>query len=392
MNNNFFAITRLGQLRNVQGYIKQFNSKNNILMVMYTPDAVDLVENIDRNIQFDLFEEVIHFELPKRPLGVSRKKCKELYEKLTNSLYDLYEHHNFEHIFLCNTDNFYIYFEVIADKLNADLILLEEGLTTYRMFAGNIEKRYTLRDVKSAIRRLYKSIRKVVVNSVALVLKLLSWILKIDLFEFIKHQRIPKKYRYGHISEFQKGYVCFPEKMRELTNVDNIKEIKKLDFPLNKELDESIGNKLEDNMTLFVNQRYVPYDMHFNIIFEIMEKAGINKFFIKFHPKESRTMYWPYLKKAKKEFPTLEVEILNDLDHIPAEDLMTTGKIERIVGITTSTLIYSPLIDPKIRVLSIADSYKELCLSPKYNVDARKMNLFLRDYKAFKEVFDIEQI
>jgi hypothetical protein len=151
-------------------------------------------------------------------------------------------------------------------------------------------------------------------------------------------------------------------------------------------------DKLENNMTLFVNQRYIPYDMHFNIIFEIMERVGINKFFIKFHPKESRSMYLPYLIKAMEEHSNLDVKILEGLDHIPAEDLMTTGKINRLVGITTSTLIYSQLIDPKIEVLSIADSYKELCLSKKYNVDARKMDLFLRDYKAFKEVFDIKQV
>jgi hypothetical protein len=103
-------------------------------------------------------------------------------------------------------------------------------------------------------------------------------------------------------------------------------------------------------------------------------------------------MYLPYLIKAMEEHPNLDVKVLKGLDHIPAEDLMTTGKINRLVGITTSTLIYSQLIDPKIEVLSIADSYKELCLSKKYNVDARKMDLFLRDYKAFKEVFDIKQV
>lgn len=392
MDNNFFAVTRLGQLRNVQGYIKQFNSKNNILMVMYTPDAVDLVENINKNIKNNMFEEVIHFELPKRPLGVSKKKCKDLYENLTNTLFELHKNYKFEHIFLCNTDNFYIYFEIVAEKIEADLILLEEGLTTYRMFAKNMSKEYTFRDVKSALRRLYRSIRKVVVNIGALVLKTLSWIFKINLFDFIKHQRIPKKYRYGYIKKFKEGYVCFPDKMRELTTEDEIGEVKKLDFFVNKEIDQSIVNKLEDNMTLFVNQRYVPYDMHFNIIFEILEKNNIKKFFIKFHPKESRAMYWPHLKKAMEEFPDLDVRILKGLDHVPAEDLMTTGNITKLVGITTSTLTYSPLIDPSIEVLSIADSYKEICLSKRYNVDARKMDLFLRDYKAFKEVFEIEQI
>jgi hypothetical protein len=93
-----------------------------------------------------------------------------------------------------------------------------------------------------------------------------------------------------------------------------------------------------------------------------------------------------------KDHPNLNVKILEGMDHIPAEDLMTTGKIARIIGITTTTLIYSKLIDPNIEVLSIADEYRELCLSKKYNVDARKMDLFERDYKAFKKVFDINQV
>jgi hypothetical protein len=392
MNNNFFAITRLGQLRNVQGYIEQSNYKNNILMIMFTPDAVDLIENINKSINHKLFKEVIHFELPKRPLGVNREKCKNLYENLTETLFKLHNKYNIKNIFLCNTDNFYVYFEDVANSINADLILLEEGLTTYRMFANGMGKSFTFRDVKSSFHRILRDFKKLFVSIVVFILQFLSWIFGINIFEFIKHRRIPKKYRYGDIKHFKEAYVCFPEKMRELTTKEEIGEVKKLDFFVNKDLDKEIVDKLENNMTLFVNQRYIPYDMHFSIIFEIMERAGINKFFIKFHPKESRSMYLPYLIKAMEEHPNLDVKILEGLDHIPAEDLMTTGKINRLIGITTSTLIYSQLIDPKIEVLSIADSYKELCLSKEYNVDARKMDLFLRDYKAFKEVFDIKQV
>jgi hypothetical protein len=392
METNLFVITRLGQLRNVQGYINQFKTKRNLLILLYTPDAFELVENIDRNIDSSLFREIIHFELPLRPLGVNKKKCKNLYENLTETLYKLNKRYNIKKFFLCNTDNFYIYFEKVATKIHADIILLEEGLTTYRMFAKDRGKVFTFRNVKSAFKIVLRNFRKFFVSLIALLLKFFSWILKIDIFNFIKHKRIPRDYRYGNIEHFKEAYVCFPEKMKSLTTKNQIGKIKKLHFFTNKNLNENVLSNLENNMTLFVNQRYVPYDLHFNIVFEIFEKANIKKFFIKFHPKESKKIYWSHLKKAIQNYPQLDIRILRGFDHIPAEDLMITGKIKKIVGITTSTLIYSKLIDPNIKVLSIADSYKELCLSTKYNVDARKMNLFLRDYKAFKEIFDVKQI
>jgi hypothetical protein len=392
MDNNFFTVTRLGQLRNVQGFIKQINAKNNVLMIMHTPNDIDLIENLEKNVNYNLFRKVIKFELPNRPLGVSIKKCKGIYESLMMTMSHLYEKYNINNIILCNTDNYYKYFEYFAKKYNIDLILLEEGLTTYRMFANNIEKNFNFRDVKSALKRVLRNFKKSINSIIVLILKFFSWILGINIFKFIKHHRIPKKYRYGDIEYFKEAYVCFPDKMKILTTKDKIGDIKKLDFFLNKNLEEKIVNKLEDNMTLFVNQRYIPYDLHFNIIFEIFEKKNIKDFFIKFHPKESRSMYWQHLIKAMKDHPNLNVKILEGMDHIPAEDLMTTGKIARIIGITTTTLIYSKLIDPNIEVLSIADEYRELCLSKKYNVDARKMDLFERDYKAFKKVFDINQV
>jgi len=394
MNNNIFAISRVGQLRNIQGYIEQYNAKNNILIIMDTinKDDVALIDNINKNIDHKKFKEVIYFEIPERPLSVTKKKCKEIYENLTTLLYSLYKKYHYQNIILCNTDNYYKYFEVITKDKNLNLILLEEGLTTYRMFAKNIEKNFNFRDIKSAVRRVFTNLKQLIIDLGVLTLKFLSWVLQINIFEFVKHHRVPKKYRYGNIDYFKEAYVCFPEKMKTLTTREEIGEVKKLNFFINRNIDRTITDRLEDNMILFVNQRYIPYEKHFNIIFEILERNRITKFFIKFHPKESKNKYSRYLKDAMQKFPNLEVKILKGMDHIPAEDLMVTGKIKRIIGITTSTLIYSELINPNIEVLSIADSYKKLCLSKKYNVDAKRMDLFLRDYKAFKEVFDIKQV
>jgi hypothetical protein len=359
---------------------------------MHTPEATDLIENINKNINYTLFKEVLHFELPFRPLGVNRKKCKNLYENLTDTIYTLNKKNKIQKIFLCNTDNFYIYYEHVAKEIGANIILLEEGLTTYRMFAKNRGRNFTFRDLQSEFKRLIKNLKKVIVTFTVLILKTLSWIFKFNIFYFVKHHRIPKKYRYGNINYFSKAYVCFPDKMKTLTTNQQIGEINKLNFFVNSEIEQKSIDKLENNMTLFVNQKYISYRKHFKIVFEILKKNGIEKIYIKFHPKESRIQYFPHLKKAMDEYPDIEIKVLEGLEHIPAEDLLTTGKINKIIGITTSTLIYGKLICPQLKVVSIADSYKELCLSHDYNVDAKEMDLFMRDYQAFKEVFDIKQI
>jgi hypothetical protein len=260
------------------------------------------------------------------------------------------------------------------------------------MFSKEMKRTFNLRDVKSEFKRFIKSIKNVFVHFVVLILKTLSWIFNKNFVDLVKHARIPKKYRYGYISHFEKAYVCFPKKMRSMATEEDIEEINKLDFYLDSKVDQKLLSKLDENMTLFINQKYVPYNKHFNIIFDILEREGIEKITFKFHPKESPIHYQIPLEEAMEIHPNIEVKVLKGFDHIPVENLLSSGKIKKVVGLTTSALIYTTIINPNVEVLSIAKSYKDLCLSDKYNVDAKRMELYKRDYTAFDKLFDIRQV
>lgn len=392
MNNNIFVVTRLGQLRNAHGLITQQNSKNNVLLILYTPDAMDNLENLKKNIYKKDFVKVIYFELPFRPLSTTVSKCKRIYEMFNNVFDEIVDAYKLENLFIANTDNYYKYLEDIAIQKNLKLNLFEEGLTTYRMFAKDLQREFTIRDVKSALKRVFKYSKKAFVAMVVFFLKFLSWLTKRNIFDYIKSIRIPKKYRYGHIDHFDEAYVCFPNKLKEMGGEGRISKIKKLDFFVDSSDIQKLTKDIPENSVLLINQRYIPYDIHFNIIFDILERQGEKNVIIKFHPKEEQKMYAVHLEEAIKKHPKLKVKSLYGYDHVPVENLIPSGKFKRVYSITSSSLLYIKLIDPKIEVISIGKSYKELCLSSKYNVDAGFMNLFNRDYDAFDKLFDLKQV
>lgn len=392
MNTNIFVVTRLGQLRNVHGLIKQLDLKENVLLIFYTEDNMDNLDSLRKNIYKNDFKKTIYLKLPYRPLSTTLSKCKKIYEDLQRTFTQIMKDREGGNLFLANIDNFYKYFERIAEQKKLKLILFEEGLTTYRVFDPTLSREFTRRDVYSSLKRVLKYAKKTFVAIVMSILYFLSWLTKRNIFDYIKSIRIPKKYRYGHIDHFDEAYVCFPNKLRAMGGEGRIGKIKKLDFFVDSSDIQKLTKDFPENSVLLINQRYIPYDIHFNIIFDILERQGEKNVIIKFHPKEEQKMYAVHLEEAIKKHPKLKVKSLYGYDHVPVENLIPSGKFKRVYSITSSSLLYIKLIDPKMEVISIGKSYKELCLSSKYNVDAGFMNLFNRDYDAFDKLFDLKQV
>ncbi len=392
MNTNIFVVTRLGQLRNVHGLIKQLDLKENVLLIFYTEDNMDNLDSLRKNIYKNDFKKTIYLKLPYRPLSTTLSKCKKIYEDLQRTFTQIMKDRKGGNLFLANIDNFYKYFERISEQKNLKLILFEEGLTTYRVFDPTLSREFTRRDVYSSLKRVFKYAKKTFVAIVMSILYFLSWLTKRNIFDYIKSIRIPKKYRYGHIDHFDEAYVCFPNKLKEMGGEGRISKIKKLDFFVDSSDIQKLTKDIPENSVLLINQRYIPYDIHFNIIFDILEREGEKNVIIKFHPKEEQKMYAVHLEEAIKKHPKLKVKSLYGYDHVPVENLIPSGKFKRVYSITSSSLLYIKLIDPKVEVISIGKSYKELCLSSKYNVDAGFMNLFNRDYDAFDKLFDLKQV
>lgn len=71
---NVFVVSRLGQLRNVQNFIKQFDAKENILIIQYSVADGPILKNMIEICERNLYVEVIYLKLPKQPLHVRKKK------------------------------------------------------------------------------------------------------------------------------------------------------------------------------------------------------------------------------------------------------------------------------------------------------------------------------
>ena len=79
---NLFVLTGVGQLRNIMGFIKQYNATNNIAIILYTQRNLDIVANIEKQLDSKQFVSVQLVKLPNRLLEEERKKSIEIYNTL----------------------------------------------------------------------------------------------------------------------------------------------------------------------------------------------------------------------------------------------------------------------------------------------------------------------
>ena len=395
---NLFVLTGVGQLRNIMGFIKQYNATNNIAIILYTQRNLDIVANIEKQLDSKQFVSVQLVKLPNRLLEEERKKSIEIYNTLKEVVQQNIETYKINNLFLCSLSNYYSFFKDIIKGRGISINLLEEGLTTYRVYQeDNDQKEYkvsakdVLSKIKKVFKKLYIIIKPIIVFIKAileLIITIFSFIFRKNIIYYIRKAiRKNKKYKYGLIEQFDDTYVCYPELIEKLN--PKIGQVHKLDFNYNNE--EVIFTSKEDKENiLFINQKYgIRYKEHFPIIFSILQDMGIRKIYMKFHPKEEMENFKEIFDETKAQYPDIEVITLNDYSHIPVENLINANNITEIIALTSSSLFYSKLVNDKIKIISIAEEYKNRC--EKIGIPKKRLKAFLKDYEMISRLFPIEQ-
>lgn len=62
---NVFVVSRLGQIRNVQNFIRQYNTKKNILIIQYSVKDGSILRNMIEICDKRLYIEIIYLKLPR---------------------------------------------------------------------------------------------------------------------------------------------------------------------------------------------------------------------------------------------------------------------------------------------------------------------------------------
>ncbi|HEY5506056.1 MAG TPA: polysialyltransferase family glycosyltransferase [Coriobacteriia bacterium] len=401
MRGNLFVVTRVGQLRNVQTFIKERGATNNHLAVLSTDDNPTLRTGITSNVETGLFEEVIHIVLPLRPVAQSGHKNAVIYGLLEDLLVRMTGDAGVENLYLCNSDNFYVFFQRIPETLGLALTLnlLEEGLGTY----ANAGRRRYVRDVSVDWNEVKRRGRMARLDGLrhpraiaALLHTLVSWVLPGgDPIRLAKdawaRSTVTPKYRYGLITHYDNAYVYFPDRIySDNMRIDNVE---KLGFVIVPQTPPEMFDSVEDGAVVFVSQKYLPRRpyVYYSVVLDILTEMRVGTVYFKFHPRENHSATLYEWDQAVREHPDVDVRTTHEISAIPVEELMMSGKVSRVIGLTSTALMYGSAFFPDVDVISIGSRFRDLADSETYDVTKRALSEFSRDLEIFLDVSHIPQ-
>lgn len=390
---NLFVITHLGQLKQMEALIGQKDLKNNLLVVLYTQKNLQVPSDVVDNFSASLFKQAVFVELPKNNHKPNVRKLHQIAK-----IYQLL-------VALCACKTLYVnsfegHYSILLNLVkakNIKTILVEEGTATYKIGVmsaiDDTAPKMTYQSVKSSFiqtiggTQLFKQgvkIKKSYQKS-----KNLQGAIKehqFSLKDMKKNQQFLneiKKFwlgiwgdpnvqkplislnKYGAVHHFYEPFVDFDvvyASHAELLKGD-FGRAKLERFFAYQDVEEqsgSVAQALIDEFAitaddvLYLSQRYA-LDLRlsmYSIERALRKLKGKGRIFIKLHPKEDEQVLKMY--QAIVASSSGSVIVLNKYK-FSAEALIALSGIQTVMGIASSTLIYAPLINPEIRVLSIAD-------------------------------------
>ncbi|WP_404468979.1 alpha-2,8-polysialyltransferase family protein [Sutcliffiella horikoshii] len=406
---NLFLISNLGQLYQAQALIRKQGLDNNVLGILYTNMNTTIYDYLVGNVDKNLFDEVESVLLPNFPNRYTRKKLTQM----RNQYELLFDKYNFERVFICSFEGHYNFIKSIASERGTRIALFEEGTATYKWLINEETQELTLKGrLKRALIISKNDFKKAYNNSFVKVVIDKSLIIQTTKASFKLLKRItaafitkkhrtsiqaslyPRKVReaFGKITEFDELYVAFPDKAKDIFKAEKYNELIS-DYELNEEskllIEKSTALKsLTNDSIVFVNQKYkVPNDVHVNAILSFFaDNYSEEKIFIKFHPRDPEVMKEAFARGIVRY--NLNVEII-DLDiEVPFESILKVKKPKLVIGISSTSLIYTKKINPETQTISCANYYISYLIKKKVNMNV--INLLNYHKKILQTLSDIE--
>ena len=320
---NLFIISHLGQLNQIENLIQQENIKNNLLIILYTNKNTRVPKSIAKQVNKSLFLKINLLLLPNSPNNYKLKSLvymNRLYKNLINDTKP-------QNIYTLSFENHYSLLLNIASTYKININLIDEGTATYK--TRNLSEYY----------KEHHFIKKIAA-------KLLN---------------VSASFKW--YTNFEKVYAAFPE---ELNNTFKAKEYIKFFSHAGKlEIDKKTlflinQYNISNNDFLYVNQRYAVQDKDFtNSIIEILNKISLyhnSKVFIKMHPKDNIKLI-EYFKFEIKKYKNLVFIIENEF---LIEPTIQAVKPKGVIGLTSTSLVYTSLISPNTKVFSIKEWFVDI--------------------------------
>lgn len=318
---NLFVISHFGQLVQVEGLIRYKKIEDNILVILYTTANKRMPELIVQKYDRSLFKECVLFLLPLRPNDFSI--FKQVY--INRNYKNLVERTNAKSVFLLSFEKHYSVLASMVKERGALLNLIEEGTATYKSRQVQEEKFYN---------------------------KIICMCLVFD-----PHMRNAMT----RWEVFDTVYGAYPRLLKGLFEAKNYEQY--FAHSIDAGLPVTIQNfGITEEDMIYVNQRYPIKDsIYAEVLVDILDTIAENsqrRIFIKMHPKDSHNLKIQFQSaiSQKKKVGTL---LLIENDDFIVEAIIKLTKPKAVIGLTSTTLVYAPLVSKETKVISIAPFFLE---------------------------------
>lgn len=345
---NLFVISHLGQLSQVEALIEYENLIDNFLVIVYASTNKKMPELIKKKYNRQLFKESYLLLLPDAPNDMRSKKL--LF--IRRNYIQVFKAVQPKSLYVLSFEGHYNLLLSYAKQNNCKLCLIEEGTATY--------KKELLSESRKGLRVKFKSFG----------LNIIYFFVKS--FLFFKQIRSIKS-EVKRYKNFDKLYVSFPDLVKNkfdaketenfFLHAGEIKNRNKIEIFI-----------LKYNMTandfIYVNQRYPIKNQEFAkaimIILEEISKEFKSKIFIKMHPKDTPSLKAEFIKQIQIRNIQKEIVFIEESDFL-IEPTVAVLQPRAVLGLTSTALVYVPLVSKKTNVYSIALKFLNQISVKSYN-------------------------
>ena len=380
--NNLLLIANFSQLNHVNTLVNKLELKDCYLVVLYTELNYYIPQSIHDALTENIFEQVLFLKIPTYPNRVKLNlalEFEDMYSRILNRVQP-------KKLFLSSFQYHYSILANLAKSQGVELALVEEGLGTYRLGTNpneGVPGPLRINNIVSAadktvkktqfFKKNYKRYKefKIFVDECKKFTKTLYGSPEIQSLVLKYYPNKNVRFMGKPFLDFDESYTSFPD----LTdNIFNVKD-NKFYFSHDDASDEEVENakdiivkyNITNNDYIFLSQKFLVDDEDYtNEIKWSLSKFSIEnkcRVFIKTHPrKESDRVVDSYFNLEMYSLGRIK---LIEESNFRIESVISLADVKGVLGITSTALVYTSVLNPNSIVYSISDVLTKNLMSKK---------------------------
>jgi hypothetical protein len=368
---NLLLIANFSQLNHINTLVDSLKLKKCYLVVLYTELNYYIPQSIHDALIENLFEQVLFLKIPTHPNRVKVNLAREFENMYSRILKEVQP----KKLFLSSFQYHYSILGSLARSQGVELALVEEGLGTYRLgtnpnegVPGPLRINNIVNAADKTIKKTqffkknykrYKEV-KIFFGECKNFTKTIYGSPEIQglILKYYPNKNV--RFMSKPFLEFDESYTSFPDLTNNIFNIKDSKFYFSHDDTSDEELENAKSIIAKYNITnndyIFLSQKFLVDDEDYtNEIKRILSKFSREnecRVFIKTHPrKESDRVVNNYFNL---EMHSLGYIKLIEESNFRIESVISLADVKGVLGITSTSLVYTSVLNPNSTVYSIA--------------------------------------